>query len=117
MQATFEKFTLFFLLSARFQNLPVNLQVLACEHVENHLFYACIFVFVEPAFYCFYCNLGGEFLGKSENACGNAAERNAFKSVLRGKVQAACVARGELDFIAFGYTGADYRTDRVQNVF
>ena len=117
MQATFEKFTLFFLLSARFQNLPVNLQVLACEHVENHLFYACIFVFVEPAFYCFYCNLGGEFLGKSENACGNAAERNAFKSFLSGKVQAACVARGELDFIVFGYCGTDYRTDRVQNVF
>ena len=117
MQATFEKFTLFFSLSARSQNLPVNLQVLACEDVENHLFYACVFVFVEPAFYGFYGGLGGEFLRKSENACGNAAERNAFKSVLRGKVQAACVARGELDFIALGYTGADYRTDRVQNVF
>ena len=114
MQATFEKFTLFF---SHSQNLPVNLQVLTPEHVENHLFYACIFIFVEPAFYCFYCNLGGEFLRKSENACGNAAECNAFKSFLRGKVQAACVARGELDFIAFAYSVADYRTDRVQNVF
>lgn len=74
------------------KNPLINLHVYILEHIENHLFGTTIGMLGQVIFDGSHSDCGGHLVRKTELACGDTAEGDAFKMIFIGTSHDASVA-------------------------